>query len=168
VASVQEFLESVGQNSAAVSLLAVAEHCAVKSPVSLRALMEGGCRTTVKVALRRQEVGVAMFPPYLGELHGNGKLKEITVPNAGGFLGNLVGISFVKGGHNTDECGDAEAVVFASAGSTLDEDKIKEIFGGSVPSVDDANPVFFVACVVTKSAFPESVTITVTLLPVPS
>jgi len=161
VASVREFLESVGQNSAAVSLLAVAEHCQAKSPVSIRALIEGGCRRTVLVALKRQEVGVAMFPPYVGELHGSGRLTEITVPHSG----SLIGVSFVKPGHNTDECGDAEAVVFTAAGATLDEEKIKEIFGGSLPLLDDTTPAFFVACVVTQGDFPPFVNIEVTLSP---
>ncbi len=155
--SLREFINSIGQDAPVMSVLEIAEHCQSQPPVSVKALIQGDCRQTVSVTLQRQEVGVANFPPYVGELHGNGVLREIAVPNSL----SVVGVSFVKAGHSTEDCGDSDAVIFVPEGETIGEAEITEIFD-EVPSFNDSKPLFFVACVVATPAFPASVTITIT------
>lgn len=158
--SLRDFLISTGQNDSEVSILEVAEHCQVESPISLRALIEGGCQQTFAVALERQEIGVipdeGIIPPYRGRLFASGILEAIAVPAAAG----LSHVAFVKVGHSTNECNDPEAVVTVPGGTGIGRDGISEIFDVA----EQPSPVDFIACVSSASPL-QFVSIDVTISP---
>ena len=55
-------------------------------------------------------------------------------------------LAFVKPGHNTEQCGDANAVVLLAEGQSLTPAQITALYGSSQPHFTTATPLVSVAC----------------------
>lgn len=117
--SLRDFLTSIGQTPPGVSIRAVAQQCQTESPISLRALIQGGCKRTIAVLLERQMVFEGNVP-YLGTLNVSGVLQEIAVPATTA----ISEVRFVKAGRDTSECNDSEAVVIVPVAVKSDQSRL--------------------------------------------
>lgn len=72
--------------------------------------------------------------PSRGE--SDGTLTRVANPR------NSVWLGFLKAGHGSDDCNDADAYVRLEAGSTMTGDQMREAFGSDRPEL----PISFVAC----------------------
>jgi hypothetical protein len=114
---------------------------------------------TFDLTLTRQQTTQG-YPPYSGKFPlvssiPNGYLKEIK--NLG--IPSGVRIAFVRINHTTQECGDPNAIVILDSGQSTTPTTTKNIYGTSTPPLA---PVYFVACVESPGAFPDSVWIRIT------
>jgi len=92
------------------------------------------------------------FVPYSGQYPAfgvalAGHVISITVPPSFG----TAGLSFVKIGHSTEECGDPNAVVSIPVGATTTPSQMAAIFNTERPPFSTLNPLQFVACHLTNS-----------------
>jgi hypothetical protein len=137
--SVRQFATSVNMGHTPISVHALAQHCGVQTPISVRALITSGCIQEFGITLNRQTVFEGAVP-YTGSLQsGSGTMIEVSVP----FSGALEGVLFVKMNHGTDDCGDEDAVVWVPAGSSIGPSEFEEIYGTRTPQI----PIHFIACV---------------------
>src|ERR1039458_8268143 len=121
---------------------------------------------TGTVTLQRQTV-VEGNIPYFGQFpsfgEANGHLEKISVPASTSVLA----VNFVKSGHSTDECYNADAVVTVNQGSSTTADQRTAIYGVATPAYSTLAPVPFVACLLTSSIniTPDFISIEITILP---
>lgn len=111
------------------------------------------------VMLARQQVvsDNPVYIPYVGRFPTLGSLpmgKLVKVE----LLNGWPNVLFVKPGHSTAECGDADALVVLNAGQTLPEQGMIDAFGAAQPDL----PVLFVACLGSSGPLLEWVPIKIT------
>jgi hypothetical protein len=89
------------------------------------------------------------FVPFLGYFGGGvgfkSVLTEVRNPSSGSNL------SFVKPGHSTQECGNANAVIGLAPGAALTASQMTTLYGSATPSLNN-NRIAFLACAVTNSS----------------
>ena len=91
-------------------------------------------------------VWLAGHVPWEGPIWWDGRFPSIG--NSDGSLTrvanprNSVWLGFLKAGHGSDDCNDADAYVRLEAGDTMTDDQMLEAFGSEQPEL----PITFVAC----------------------
>ncbi|MEO1352068.1 MAG: hypothetical protein AAFW84_25240 [Cyanobacteria bacterium J06635_15] len=157
MASLREFIHSIGQDAPMVSIRALASQCGTTPPISVMALMQGQCRRTIDLRLQKT-VPYEGNLYYTAQLNGQGTLEEIAVPPST----SIVEVRFVKVGYGSEDCNNSEAVVSVPSGTTIGKAKIGEIYNLSEPKL----PLPFLACIATTTVTdPNFIIISVTYSP---
>lgn len=85
---------------------------------------------------------VGQYPPGFGTVPA-GHLLQIALPQSA----QVLGFSFVKIGHSTEECGNSDAVVTVLQASHTTPAQLTAIYGAAKPSYSSSSPIPFVACI---------------------
>jgi hypothetical protein len=117
------------------------------------------------LALQKQNPGVGTFIPYSGKYPAFGNvppfhLTGVQFPAFGSIDQQLF---LVKPGHNTEECGDSNAVIPLLEGQSLTSAQITTLYGSAQPHFTTLNPLGAVACWNGNGAFPSTVNLNLTI-----
>jgi hypothetical protein len=115
--------------------------------------------------LLRQPVGVGSYIPYVAKYPSFGSVPPF----------HLLGVQFplfgsvdqqvflVKPGHNTEQCGDPDAVIQLLEGQSLSPAQITTLYGSTQPHFSTLSPLAAVACWNGNGAFPNFVDLNITI-----
>lgn len=120
-----------------------------------------GSTGTAQLTMNEQST-VGGFIPFRGQFPPFGSTQPGTVTSisypASGFLDSS--LQFVKTGHSTAECGNANAVVTLNEGQTTTPAQLSAIFGTATPSFSTTSPLAVVACFVGPTPTPSFINLT--------
>jgi hypothetical protein len=103
---------------------------------------------TATLTLSAQSPGSGLFVPFAGRYPAFGSVAPFHLVGVrfplDGFVDQV--LAFVKPGHSTAECGNADAVITVAEGASLTSAQLMTLYGSAQPHFTTLNPLSAVAC----------------------